>query len=54
LTAAGRTLVPRLARIADTNDAAFFDVLTADERHRLEKLLRKIAGAHALTNVPID
>jgi MarR family transcriptional regulator, lower aerobic nicotinate degradation pathway regulator len=54
LTSAGRTLVPRLARIADANDASFFSALTPDERGRLEKLLRKIAVAHELTNVPID
>jgi DNA-binding MarR family transcriptional regulator len=54
LTSAGRTLVPRLARIADANDASFFSALAPDERRRLEKLLRKIAVAHELTNVPID
>lgn len=54
LTPAGRTLVPRLARLADANDASLFGVLTPDERRRLETLLRKIAVAHELTNVPID
>jgi DNA-binding MarR family transcriptional regulator len=54
LTPAGRTLVPKLARIADANDASMFGVLAPDERRRLEKLLRKIAVAHHLKNVPID
>ncbi len=54
LTPAGRTLVPKLARIADANDASLFGVLTSDERRRLETLLRKIAVAHELKNVPID
>jgi MarR family transcriptional regulator, lower aerobic nicotinate degradation pathway regulator len=54
LTPAGRALVPRLARIADANDASLFGVLTPDERRRLEKLLRKLAVAHELKNVPID
>jgi DNA-binding MarR family transcriptional regulator len=54
LTPAGRTLVPRLARIADANDASLFSVLTPDERRRLEKLLRKLALAHQLRNVPTD
>src|SRR5262249_23532360 len=54
LTPAGRALVPRLARVADVNDASFFGALSPDERRGLERLLRKIAGAHALTNVPID
>ncbi len=54
LTPAGRTLVPKLARIADANDASLFGVLTPDERRRLETLLRKIAVAHELENVPVD
>jgi MarR family transcriptional regulator, lower aerobic nicotinate degradation pathway regulator len=54
LTPAGRTLVPRLARIADANDASLFGVLTRDERRRLETLLRKIAARHELKNVPTD
>lgn len=54
LTPAGRRLVPRLAALADANDASLFGVLTPDERRRLETLLRKIAVAHELTNVPID
>jgi DNA-binding MarR family transcriptional regulator len=54
LTPAGRRLVPRLAAIADANDAAFFEALSVAERTRLEDLLRKIASARELTNVPID
>jgi DNA-binding MarR family transcriptional regulator len=54
LTSAGRTLVPRLARIADANDGSFFATLTTDERRQLERLLRNIAAAHELNNVPID
>ena len=54
LTPAGRALVPRLARIADANDASLFGVLTRDERRRLETLLRKIAARHEPKNVPID
>lgn len=54
LTAAGRALVPRLALLADANDAAFFDGLTASERSRLEILLRKIATHHGLTGAPVD
>jgi DNA-binding MarR family transcriptional regulator len=54
LTPAGRALVPRLAAIADANDAAFFDALATEERSRLEALLRKIATARELTGVPID
>jgi DNA-binding MarR family transcriptional regulator len=54
LTAAGRRLVPRLAKIADGNDARFFAALTPKERKTLESLLRKIASAHELTSAPID
>jgi DNA-binding MarR family transcriptional regulator len=54
LTPEGRALVPKLARRADANDASFFAALSADEQRRLARLLRKLAGAHALTSVPID
>ncbi|HRI69812.1 MAG TPA: MarR family transcriptional regulator [Polyangium sp.] len=54
LTPNGRALVPRLAEIADANDASFFGALTPDERMGLEKLLRKIALDHELTDMPID
>ena len=53
-TPAGRALVPRLAEIADENDASFFGALNPDERRRFEELLRKIALHRELTNVPID
>jgi hypothetical protein len=43
-----------LARTADANDASLFGVITPDERRRLEKLLRKIAVAHELKNIPMD
>lgn len=54
LTPAARTLVPRLAALADRNDAEFFGALTADERGQLEHLLRKLVSTHGLTNVPAD
>ncbi|ORE90483.1 MarR family transcriptional regulator [Aurantimonas sp. 22II-16-19i] len=54
LTAAGRAIVPRLAALADDNDAAFFGALAPDERQQLEALLRKIVRDRALTGVPID
>lgn len=54
LTPAGQALVPRLAALADANDAAFFAALTEAERRQLKALLAKIAGEHALTEVPID
>lgn len=54
LTAAGRRSVPKLARLADENDAAFFNVLSAPERAQLEALLRKVASAQARSGPPTD
>jgi len=54
LTPLGRSLVPKLAEIADANDASFFGGLRSDERILLEKLLKKIALDRELTNVPVD
>ena len=52
LTEAGRTLVPRLAALADVNDAAFFGTLSPEDRNDLERLLRKIVSDRKLTDVP--
>ena len=52
LTAAGRVLVPRLAALADVNDAAFFGTLSPENRNDLERLLRKIVSDRRLTDVP--
>src|SRR5690606_38121422 len=50
LKPAARKLVPRLANLADENDALFFDVLAPDERHQLRMLLRKIVAERELTD----
>ena len=52
LQRAGRQLVPRLAQLADENDAAFFGALTREQRRQLETALRKIAADRALINIP--
>lgn len=54
LTPAGRALVPRLADIADANDAAFFGALAPAERRELRALLGRLAEAHGLTAPPLD
>lgn len=54
LKPAGRALVPKLAELADQNDAAFFGSLDPGERDQLRTLLRKIASAGQLVNVPTD
>jgi len=54
LNAAGRALVPRLASLADQNDAEFFGALTSDERLRLAQILEKIVRERELTKIPVD
>ncbi len=53
LTAAGRAMVPKLAALADRNDAEFFDHLTPDERSALVKTLQEIVEKHGLISLPI-
>lgn len=52
LTAAGRRLVPRLARLADANDASLFATLSLADRKAVEAALRKVAAAERLTAIP--
>lgn len=54
LTAAGRALVPKLAALADANDAEFFSHLTAAERKTLLALLRRLAAANRLETLPTE
>jgi len=44
LTDAGRNLAPRLAEIADRNDAHFFAALEPDQRRQLETWIRRLVG----------
>lgn len=54
LTAAGAALVPRLAALADENDAACFAALPEAERAALERTVRALAARHGLTAPPLD
>lgn len=54
LTAAGRALVPDLARIADGNDAAFFADLPEADRADLRRLLAEIAARQGLAAPPVE
>lgn len=54
LTPAGRTLVPRLARLADENDREFFEVLPAKVRDELARTLRLLVEHHGLKAVPVE
>jgi DNA-binding MarR family transcriptional regulator len=54
LTRKGRALVPALAALGDRNDAEFFGHLDAQERSRLEALMRDIVQRSALREVPVE
>lgn len=53
LTRKGRSLVPRLARLADRNEARCFDGLSARERATLRALLLKLVQTHGLQGAPL-
>jgi len=52
LTREGAALVPKLAALADRNDAEFFGHLQPDERRRIEGALREIVRRSRLKEVP--
>lgn len=54
LTPEGQRLVPVLAGLADANDAAFFGVLTAEERGMLDHLLQDLVARRGLGSMPLD
>lgn len=54
LTPEGRAKVPVLARLADTNDAEYFGVLTGPEREALGRILRALVERRGLTAMPVD
>jgi DNA-binding MarR family transcriptional regulator len=54
LTATGRDMVPRLAALADLNDAEFFDHLTSEERTAIEGVLMTIVEQRALKAIPLS
>jgi DNA-binding MarR family transcriptional regulator len=54
LTEAGRELVPKLAALADANDAEFFSSLTAGERAALMETMKKLVRANGLTRMPTE
>ncbi|BCM24480.1 MarR family winged helix-turn-helix transcriptional regulator [Methyloradius palustris] len=54
LTSAGKAIVPRLATLADQNDAAFFECLSQSKRDALMGLLKEIATVHQLKKLPVD
>lgn len=54
LTGAGRELVPKLAELADRNDAEFFGHLEPAERAALENALKDIVRRHDLKTIPTE
>lgn len=54
LESAGRSLVPRLALLADANDEEFFSALTAPERSTLKRLLETLTEVHQITIMPVE
>jgi DNA-binding MarR family transcriptional regulator len=54
LTQSGKTLVPKLAAIADQNDADFFGYLPQSKRNDLIHILRNIVVEHQLKELPVN
>jgi DNA-binding MarR family transcriptional regulator len=53
LTLAGRTMVPKLAALADQNDHEFFSQLPVGERERLVATLKKLVVTNKLKQIPM-
>jgi MarR family transcriptional regulator, lower aerobic nicotinate degradation pathway regulator len=54
LTAKGRRLTPRLAALADQNDAECFGQLSGQEMRSLRKILEETVARLALDSMPVD
>lgn len=54
LTARGRALVPKLARLADDNDREFFGHMSPELRDTLRRAMQQIAELHRLQETPVD
>ncbi len=54
LTHAGRKAVPKLAAIADSNDAEYFGCLKREEKQMLWRLLHKVATHHHIDDVAAE
>ena len=54
ITAAGRALVPELAKLADQNDAEFCGHLTAADRAAMTRVMQDIVRRHGLRTSPVD
>lgn len=54
LTRAGQRTLPLLAEIANQNDEAYFDCLSAKERTALLRLLMKLSEQNRIKDVPTE
>jgi DNA-binding MarR family transcriptional regulator len=54
LTAKGKVLVPKLARLADGNDHHFFGHLPAADRQALTDAMQALVQHHQLKQIPFD
>lgn len=54
LTAAGKKLVPVLARLADDNDREFFGHLDAEQQSHLKDQLQDLVRRHEWKDVPLS
>lgn len=54
LTTAGRTMVPKLAALADRNDEEFFGHLLPAERKTIADAMKAIVRQHGLKNIPTE
>ncbi len=54
LTPAAIALVPRLAGLADENDAEFFGALPKADRKALLQILKRMAHLHQLKRLPVE
>jgi DNA-binding MarR family transcriptional regulator len=52
LTDKGNKLVPKLAALADENDARFFGHLTDSQRQNLKALMKDLVIHHQLKQIP--
>jgi DNA-binding MarR family transcriptional regulator len=54
LTPKGSALVPRLADIADANDAEYFAHLSPTDHKHLMRILRRTVHAHEIKQIPME
>ncbi|MES2190682.1 MAG: MarR family transcriptional regulator [Pseudomonadota bacterium] len=54
LAATGRSMVPRLAALADQNDDVFFGPLSASRRAQLVDILKELVDVHQLRQIPLS